>query len=130
MVLPQGFQSDKPNKVCKLLRSLYGLKQASRQWNFKLTYASIKHGYIQSKVDRSLFTKYSNSSFTALLVHVTDIIVASNDLQCITNLKKFLDEVFKIKDLGTLGYFLGIEVARSDKGINLCQKKYALDILQ
>ncbi|MDV3200001.1 MAG: reverse transcriptase domain-containing protein, partial [Candidatus Phytoplasma australasiaticum] len=57
MMLPPGFQSSKPNQVCRLLRSLYGLKQASRQWNAKLSTALINIGFNQSKADPSMFTK-------------------------------------------------------------------------
>ena len=56
----------------------------------------------------------------ALLVYVDDILIASNDPQSIANLKAVLDKQFKLKDLGSLKYFLGLEVARSEKGISLC----------
>lgn len=129
MALPPGFQNEKPNQVCRLLRSLYGLKQASRQWNSKLNAALIRIGFIQSKSDPSLFTKGSDSQFIALLVYVDDIIVASASLDLIQELKQFMDATFKIKDLGSLSYFLGIEAQRSERGLNICQRKYALEIL-
>lgn len=66
----------------------------------------------------------------ALLIFVDDVIIASNNLDDIAAIKKFLHDSFTIKDLGELKYFLGIEVARSAKGITLCQPKYALDILE
>nr|GEV17897.1 ribonuclease H-like domain-containing protein [Tanacetum cinerariifolium] len=68
MTLPLGFGDDNGNKVCKLNKSLYGLKQAPRQWNAKLTAALIKHDFVQSKFDYSLFIKESDSVFVALLV--------------------------------------------------------------
>ncbi|KAF5472623.1 hypothetical protein F2P56_009325 [Juglans regia] len=88
-------------------------------------------GYLyQSKVDYSLFTRSNGASFIALLVYVDDILIASNDSHVIDDLKLLLDTKFKLKDLGQLKYFLGLEVARSPKGISLCQRKYALEILQ
>ncbi|KAK2980771.1 hypothetical protein RJ640_002980 [Escallonia rubra] len=70
------------------------------------------------------------TSFTAILIYVDDILLTGNDLQEIERLKKFLLKRFRIKDLGDLKYFLGIEFSRSKKGIFMSQRKYALDILQ
>lgn len=76
-----------------------------------------------------MFIKQHLQSFTALLVYVDDIVLSSNDLLEIKSITQLLDEVFKIKDLGDLKFFLGLEVARSKQGINICQRKYVLDIL-
>ncbi|XP_019160477.1 PREDICTED: uncharacterized protein LOC109157051 [Ipomoea nil] len=130
MVLPPGFQSEKPNQVCRLLRSLYGLKQASRQWNAKLSTTLVHNGFKQSRHDSSLFTKGTGANFIALLVYVDDILVACANMEPIQQLKLFLDSTFKIKDLGSLGYFLGIEAKAKADGLNICQRKYALDILK
>ena len=64
-----------------------------------------------------------------MLIYVDDVIIDFNDLAEIATVKQFLHASFPIKDLGELKYFPGIEVARSAKGIVLCQKKYALDVL-
>jgi len=129
MQLLLGFASKGETRVCKLNKSLYGLKQASRQWFSKFSTTLIQHGFIQSKADYSLFTKTVDSSFIALLVYVDDIILASNDSKIIDDFVVFLNTRFKLKDLGPLKFFLGLEVARSSKGIALCQRKFALDIL-
>ncbi|XP_019151797.1 PREDICTED: uncharacterized protein LOC109148508 [Ipomoea nil] len=129
MKLPQGFEFEKPNQVCKLRRSLYGLKQASRQWNSKLSAALLQMMFVQSKSDPSLFTKGEGATFIVVLIYVDDILLTSPDISQIQNLKMYLDNAFKIKDLGELGYFLGIEARSSDTGLNLCQCKYAMDIL-
>jgi len=123
LILPQS------NQVCKLTKSLYGLKQASRQWFAKLSFFLISIGFIQSKSDHSLFIKKTNVAFTALFVYVDDVILAENSLANIDEVKQALNKTFKIKDLGELKYFLGLEVARSKHGIYLCQRKYALNIL-
>ena len=129
MQKPPGYFVDGPNQVCKLLKSLYGLKQASRQCYSKLSLSLIAFGYTQSKADYSLFTKVDDTSFLALLVYVDDIIVSSNCSSSIISLKSFLHKQFQIKDLGCLQYFLDLKVARSSTCIHLCQRKYALDIL-
>ncbi|CAL1374490.1 unnamed protein product [Linum trigynum] len=131
MALPPGLQvsdADK-NKVCKLTKSLYGLKEASRQWFAKLSATLEELGYKKSNSDYSLFTKHENKNFTALLVYVDDIILTGNCFSEIQKVKQFLDDKFTIKDLGNLKYFLGMEVSRSDSGIHLCQRKYTLDLL-
>ena len=129
MTLPKGFSSPKPNQVCLLQKSLYGLKQASRQWFSKLSSALTSCSYKQSSSDHSLFIKSRTGSFTALLVYVDDVILAGDNLTEISDVKTFLDSKFKIKDLGDLKYFLGLEVARSKTGISLCQRKYALELV-
>ena len=63
-----------------------------------------------------------------LLVYVDNVLVACNDKDEIGRFK-FIDEKFKLKDLGDLKYFLGLEVAKSNKGIALCQRKYTLKFL-
>ena len=73
MMLPQGMQVPKTEQVCKLQRSLYGLKQASRQWYARLSSFLISHGYRQCASDHSLFLKHGFNIITALLVYVDDI---------------------------------------------------------
>ncbi|XP_019163183.1 PREDICTED: uncharacterized protein LOC109159538 [Ipomoea nil] len=80
--------------------------------------------------DPSLFTKTSGSSFTALLIYVDDILIAGNCKPQINELKEFLDKSFRIKDLGLLNFFLGIEAVRTADGISLFQRKYTLEILK
>jgi len=64
MIIPLGIQSAKPNQVCKLKKSLYGLKQASRKWYEKLTFVLSHHHYVQASSDHSLFVKKTSNSFT------------------------------------------------------------------
>jgi hypothetical protein len=116
--------------VCKLQKSLYGLKQASRKWYEKLTCLLVTEGYHQSTSDYSLFTLTSGSDFTALLIYVDDVILAGTSLTEFSRIKSTLDAKFQIKDLGSLKYFLGLEVAQSTAGITISQRKYCLDLLE
>ncbi|XP_019231520.1 PREDICTED: uncharacterized protein LOC109212342 [Nicotiana attenuata] len=127
---PPRLRRQGENVVCRLHKSLYGLKQASRNWFLTFSETIQKAGYEQSKADYSLFFKAQGTSFTAILVYVDDILLTGNDLHEIERLKSFLLKCFRIKDLGNLKYFLGIEFSRTHKGIFMSQRKYALDILQ
>ncbi|WVZ17715.1 hypothetical protein V8G54_010697 [Vigna mungo] len=129
MKVPPGLTTSTPNQVCKLQRSLYGLKQAGRQWYAKLHNFLLSHNYNCSTSDNSLFLKHDGQYLTAILIYVDDILITGNndgEIQHITNL---LHSTFRIKNLGDLTYFLGLEVARNSKGIHLSQRKYVLDIL-
>lgn len=112
------------------MKSLYGLKQASRQWNAKLFATILQLSFIQSEADHSLFVLSNGDLFTTLLVYVDDMVLTGNDLGYIASVKSILDQKFGIKDLGSLKYFLGLEIARSDKGISLNQRKYVLEVLK
>ncbi|KAH9750239.1 protein kinase domain-containing protein [Citrus sinensis] len=130
MQVPQGFSKQGEHLVCKLNKSIYGLKQASRNWFSKFSATIQQAGFRQSKADYSLFVKTNAKFSTFVLVYVDDIIVAGNDVAEVSRIKDFLAQKFYIKALGKLKYFLGIKVARSSCGIFLSQRKYALDILK
>lgn len=87
---PPGYNKGTTGQVCKLLKSLYGLKQASRQWYAKLTPCLLDFGFTQSKADYSLFTMSTSTSFTALLVYVDGIILASSSMTNIVAVKDCL----------------------------------------
>ena len=70
------------------------------------------------------------SLFTAILVYVDDMVITSNDHACVVSFKSVLDQKFGITDLGSLKYFLGLEIARNKSGISLTQRKYALEVLE
>ena len=113
MKIPQGFSNKNETRVCKLKKSIYGLKQASRNWYHKFTKSLIDLGYKQSRADHSLFIYKDADVYVAALIYVDDVIVVGNNMKQIARTKSHLDKKFSIKDLGPLKYFLGIEVART-----------------
>ena len=117
-------------KVCKLKKSLYGLKKSLKAWFGRFTKAMKFFGYHQSNSDHTLFLKKQQGKITALIVYVDDMVVTRNDPEESKALQKYLSEEFEMKDLGSLKYFLRIEVSRSNRGFFLSQRKYALDVLQ
>ena len=92
----------------------------------KLTDALIRLGFTQSHADYSLFIKRTKTSVVILLVYVDDMMITGNDLSLIQQTKEVLQDTFKMKDLGELRYFLGIEFARSQEGIVMHQRKHSL----
>jgi len=130
MEAPPGFmENSNPREVCRLKKSLYGLKQSPRAWFGRFTLAMKKYGFKQSNSDHTLFLKRRNGLVTCLIIYVDDMIITGNDEEEMTRLKVNLFKEFEMKDLGRLKYFLGIEVLRSRQGIFICQKKYVLDLL-
>jgi hypothetical protein len=114
--------------VCKLDKTIYGLKQASKAWYSRLSLKLQKFGFIPSKGDTLLFFFNNRDIKIYVIVYVDGIIVASSSLATIALLKN-LEKDFALKDLGELHYFLGIEVAKINDGILLTQNKYAMDLL-
>ncbi|XP_042374409.1 uncharacterized mitochondrial protein AtMg00810-like [Zingiber officinale] len=116
--------------VCKLHKSLYGLKQSPRAWFTKLTQALLNWNFSGSKADTSLFFFSSSRDILIVLVYVDDIIIIGSTQGLITSLIDFLNKHFTVKDLGQLHYFLGIEVHHSDMGLHLSQTKYITNLLK
>ncbi|GAA0164844.1 transmembrane signal receptor [Lithospermum erythrorhizon] len=129
MQLPPGFYKGCPGLVCKLNKSLYGLKQTPRCWFSKLATTLKRYGFTQSYSDYSLFTLCKGQMRFHVLVYVDDLIISGNDSAAISTFKQYLNSCFHMKDLRVLKFFLGVEVARSEEGIFLSQRKYALDII-
>ena len=121
MKIPPSFSSSSPNKVCHLKKPIYGLHHAPRQWFAKLSYNLCEYGFAKSYADYSLFVYCKGDIFMALLAYVDDIVLANNNAQASKEFKDYLHTCFSIKDLGTLKYFLSIEVARGPEGMFLCQ---------
>ncbi|KAM6551339.1 hypothetical protein CsatB_001147 [Cannabis sativa] len=134
MALPPGFSpsntEDNSNLVCKLHKSIYALKQSSRQWYKKLSDALLIAGFSQSAADYTLFTRGSNVDFIALLVYVDDIIITGPNIDLLHQLQDSLNDQFQLKALGPLKYFLGFEIAKSDDGVFLSQRKYTLQLFE
>ena len=130
MKKPLGFVAQgEIGKVCRLRKSLYGLKQSPRAWFGKFSQAVEEFGMQKSKSDHSVFYKKSSSCIILLVVYVDDIVITGSHSKGISSLKSFLQSQFHTKNLRMLRCFLGIEVMRSKNGIFLSQRKYVFDLL-
>nr|GFC87053.1 putative reverse transcriptase, RNA-dependent DNA polymerase [Tanacetum cinerariifolium] len=112
---PSFLEHFKPGEACRLKKSLYGLKQSPRAWFGRFTLAMKRYGFKQSNSDHTLFLKNRKNHVTCLIIYVDDMVITGNDEEEIKRLKVGLFAEFKMKDLGNLKYFLGIEVLRSPK---------------
>ena len=109
MKLPPGHpQSSDSNLVCRLHKSIYGLKQSPRAWHAQLSAVLEDIGFTRSNADSSLFVKLTPKVKLMVLIYVDDLIIVGNDDKAISHLKTTLQQHFPITDLGALKYFLGI----------------------
>lgn len=133
VVPPEGFETNEENKVWKLKKAVYGLKQSGRCWNIKLNEVLINIGLTQCKSDPCIYTLNNNSAQILIVaIYVDDLLIFSNDKNLRVNLKKNLMSNFDMKDLGVAKNCLGmhITVDSNSNSIYLDQKEYILKILK
>lgn len=111
------------------MKSPYSLKQDPRQSNVKLIDILIKFEFNQRKFDHSLCTQKVKKGITVLPIYVDNMVITRHNLEHIEETRKTLQLAFKMKDLREFKYFLGIEFARSDQGILMHQRKYAMKFI-
>jgi hypothetical protein len=133
MAQPEGFvMKDNEHLGCRLKKSIYGLKQASRQWYLKFDKVIRNFGFKENEVDNCIYIKFKGGKFTILVLYVDDILLASSDKDMLFETKRFLSSNFDMKDLGEASYVLGIEIHRDrSKGVlGLSQKTYIDRVLK
>ena len=133
MSQPEGFVvPGKENYVCKLKRSIYGLKQSPRCWNETVHTFLSDNNFRQADSDPCIYVNREDyGSILIVAVYVDDIIVASKTDSQIGKFKTLIGDRFKIKDLGLLNYFLGVTVdQRTDGSIFIGQKSYTNALLE
>ncbi|WVZ24171.1 hypothetical protein V8G54_002715 [Vigna mungo] len=118
-------------KVLRLNKALYGLRQAPRAWNVHINSWLIKNGFRKCMVEFGVYSKQvSNNGIILLCLYVDDLLITGNNEEAISEFKAKMRGDFEMTDLGSLGYFLGLEFSRVDGGILVHQKKYVSDILK
>nr|GEV47522.1 hypothetical protein [Tanacetum cinerariifolium] len=133
MEQPEGLVNPKyPNRVCKLKRSIYGLKQASRQWNKRFDDEIRKFGFTQNHDEPCVYLKASRGNITFLILYVDDILIMGNNIPMLQGVKSHIGRCFAMKDLGEAAYILEIKIYkdRSRRLIGLCQSAYIEKILE
>jgi hypothetical protein len=122
---PPGFIIGDSDKVLRLKKALYGLRQAPRAWNAKLDKEMIALGFERSKLEHAVYKRNSGKSFLIVGVYVDDLIISGPSVQDIFRFKVEMRRKFNMSDLGLLSYYLGIEVKQGGGTITLSQSAYA-----
>ncbi|KAG7557329.1 Zinc finger CCHC-type superfamily [Arabidopsis suecica] len=128
---PEGFVvKGSENKVYRLNKALYGLRQAPRAWNIKLNKILKELGFTKCSKEPSLYLKQVEEQHLLVAVYVDDLLVTGSRIDQILEFKKEMASKFEMSDLGLLTYYLGIEVIQHNRGIILKQGRYAEKILE
>jgi transposase InsO family protein len=128
MEVPEGVQAP-PKKICKLNKSLYGLKQAARCWNKKFTDFLLKFGFVQSQADNCVFLGSFNDVKALLILYVDDALIISQSKLVITEIIEYLKQGFEIKEL-SLNKFVGLEITKTHNSVSITQKNYIEKIIK
>ena len=132
MTQPEGFVDPRNvGKVCKLRRSIYGLKQSSRRWNIRFDEIVTEYGFVQNEDEPCVYKKVSGSHVAFIVLYVDDILLMGNDIPSLKAVKTWLGSNFSMKDLGDASYILGMRIyrERSSRMIGLSQSTYIDKVL-
>ena len=114
----KGFvMKGKERMGCRLKKSIYGLKQDSRQWYLKFDQTIRNFGFKENIEDNCIYTKFKNGKFIFLILYVDDILLASSDVNLLLETKKFLSSNFDMKNLDEASFVIGIEIYRDRRNM-------------
>ncbi|KAL0540854.1 hypothetical protein IC582_020871 [Cucumis melo] len=124
MVQPERFiQKGQEQKVCKLQKSIYGLKQASKSWNIRFDTTIKSYGFEQNVDEPCVYKRIIKSTVAFLVLYVDDILLIGNDIGHLTDIKEWLATQFQMKDLENAQYVLGIQIVRNRKNRTLAMSQ-------
>ena len=122
---PVGFiMKGQEQKVCRLLKSIYGLKQSSRQWYMRFHNAIVAYDFTMIDEDHCVYIKGSKDQFVILSLYVDDKLIAESNMGLVNTVKSWLSSNFEMKDMGEAAYILGVKISRdrSKKSLSLSQE--------
>uniref|UniRef100_A0AAV1UAX1 Integrase catalytic domain-containing protein n=1 Tax=Peronospora matthiolae TaxID=2874970 RepID=A0AAV1UAX1_9STRA len=129
--IPEGVELDSTFDCLEWVKSIYGLKQASRVWNETFDEYVCSIGFQVSDFDPCLYIKTSDGHCVFILVYVDDVLVTGSSLELIAQTKNDLKTRFEMTDSGKCAFVLGIELLDGEDGsVTLCQRRYVDDILK
>jgi hypothetical protein len=117
-------------KVRIYKKSLYGLKQALREWYANMYSYLLSQKFVCCKLDRNVYMLRTTNSLILLFLYVDDLLITGCLTSVIVAVKRILHDRFLMTDMGPLHFFLGLEISKDASGIKLSQAKYARDLLE
>ena len=127
---PSNFlDNDNSDKVLRLHKELYGLRQAPRAWNAKLDNTLLSLKFKRCAFEHGMYTHGHGEQQLIVGVYIDDLIITRDDMEVLGRFKREMSNNFKMSDLNVLSYYLGIEVQQSIAGITICQGAYAKKLL-
>ena len=121
---PEYEQEGHEDKVYKLKKALYWLKEATRAWNTSIDSYFLKTGLQKCPYEHALYMKQSKKGDVLFVsLYVDDLIFSENNPSMVEEFKESMVREFEMTDMGLMSYYLDIEVSQSDEGIFICQKK-------
>lgn len=130
---PEGYKVKSQGNeklVCKLEKSLYGLKQSGRNWNRMLHEYLCENQFVQNPADHCVYTKVTKTEKVFIIIWVDDLIIAASDLSVLKDVKEMLMLKFRMKDLGKLTHFLGINFEQGVDFVKMSQHGYVEKLLE
>jgi transposase InsO family protein len=132
MCQPEGHQVEGQEQlVCKLNKSLYGLKQAGRSWYEKIDAALLRFDFTRLATDNCIYIKRSNDYCIIIALYVDDLLILSNSIPKLQQFKQELASTFEMMDMGEARFILGIKIDRnrSKKTLSISQAEYINKVL-
>ena len=131
MEQPEGFLfSRNEKKVCKLVKFLYGLKQASKQWYERFDSAILSDGFVHNSSEKCMYSKFTKEYGVIVCLYVDNMLIFGTNIKGACETKKYLSSLFQMKDLNGVDTILGIKIKRHGEGFSLCQSHYVEKVLQ
>jgi hypothetical protein len=118
------------HKVCKLVKSIYELKQPPKQWPEKFDKVMLSNAYVINGADKCIYSKFNNNESVVICLYVDDLLIFGTSLDVVHDTKRFLGSNFDMKDIGEANVILGIKILRNNDCITLSQSHYVEKVVK
>ena len=116
--------------MCRLVKSLYELKQVPKQWHEKFDDAIMSNGFRINECDKCMYVKNTTSGYVIVCLYVDNMLIMGSNNDIIKATKRMLNSKFNMKDLGVADVILGIKITRTSDGLVLSQSHYIKKVLE